>query len=437
MNLSQVISFIEVACILIMSSAIYRRCFNRDRRFPIDDMGFVWLILADIYILIPFMMWLILGCEYSPVHGRLYQIQPEWDEVAYIIKIGLSYITGFSFIYLFLIHKVRILPNSGIPEVDRYHVIGAATIVFGSLVIQLAVQGSGVIDKPSSYIEQYFVVQQLPLNIRQLIKISSGWANVAMVILIVALVQRWPRQRWLLFFYIVYLVAIYDPTGSRAGVTLGLFSLLVSWHVLVRPFSVKSILLVGGMGLIVFSILGWYRNYGSLGDLFLLSRYDLSAGEFDSLWGNAVEVLRSRTSVQPQIPWYIRYEEFFGFVPSQVLWFPKNSLSNWFLDEFHPLYKDQGGGLAFGIIAQAIVGGGIFEGFIRGAALGYILGKVMTFFRSKMDRWWVFPLQVYLLTWMFQNVRSTSFALLTLVVQLVLPALIITYGIGLVIRPRV
>lgn len=437
MNYFKAFCYIEVVCILILSLGVYHKCFNRDRRFPLDDLGFIWVVLVNIYTLLPFLAWLAVGCEYSPVHGRLYQIQPNWDEVTYLISVGLSYIVGFASIYLFMIDKAGTVKSSPISRIDSHHIVSAATIVLGSLVVQLAVHSMGILERPSSYIEQYKVVQQLPLGIRQIIKISTGWANVALMILIVAFLQRWPKQQWMLFLYIFYLLAAFDPTSSRAGLFLGLFALLTGWHVLKKPFSAKSILIAGGIGLAAFTIIGWYRNYLSLVDILSLSGHELSVGEFESIWANSIELLQSRSSVQASIPWYVRYEEFFGFIPSQLLWFPKDSLSNWFLDNFHPFYKDQGGGLAFGILAQAIVGSGILEGFIRGIILGYILGKAMVFMRLKNNQWWVFPLQLYLLTWMFQNVRTTSFALLGMVVQLVLPAIVITHCLGLILRRSV
>ena len=65
----------------------------------------------------------------------------------------------------------------------------------------------------------------------------------------------------------------------------------------------------------------------------------VGVGEFDSLRGNAVELLQIKQSGGVDVPLTARFGELFAFVPSQLLWFEKTSLSIWYLDTFPYLQR--------------------------------------------------------------------------------------------------
>jgi hypothetical protein len=177
-------------------------------------------------------------------------------------------------------------------------------------------------------------------------------------------------------------------------------------------------------------LVGVWRGFGSLTSVGDLGLEGVGVGEFDALWANAVELWQAKQRGGLSVPFGVRFEELFAFVPRQLLWFDKQSLSGWYLDTLHPAYKDIGGGWVFGAISQAVVGGGVFEALIRGAVLGVVAGWIMKWIRTPTSAWWRFPLHLYLLVGVFAGVRDTTFVQWGDVVQTWLPVPIVIAACG-------
>lgn len=183
-----------------------------------------------------------------------------------------------------------------------------------------------------------------------------------------------------------------------------------------------------------FLALGLLRDLGSWAELGALSRDGIEVSEFDSLWANAVDLLRARESGGLHVPVAARFGEFWAFIPSQLLPFQKLSLSDWFVQTFYPAYQEAGGGLAFGAISQAMIGGGVPA--LRGGVLDALATWAMKWHRSPTATWWRLPLYLYLLIFVFQSVRDTTFRQLDDVVQLVWPALLFVALTGKLFAPE-
>jgi hypothetical protein len=302
---------------------------------------------------------------------------------------------------------------------------GALAIVLVFQTTMLVVVVGGFISTAESYIDSYRVVQELPLPVRQVLKIEGGMASIATLVLLVAILQRWPRQRLFFILYLAIVLLSFDPEGSRVAVATGLLSVAIAWHVLVRPIPARWWFAGGFFGLVFFLALGLRRALGSWDEFGVLSPDGFGIGEFESLWANAVELLQARESGGLDVPVAARFGEFWAFMPSQLLPFQKLSLSDWLVQTFYPAYYEAGGGLAFGAISQAVIGGGVPEAALRGAILGAMAAWLMKWYRTPSATWWRLPLYLYLLVFVFQSVRDTTFRLLGDAVQIVLPALLL------------
>src|SRR5262249_16337855 len=137
----------------------------------------------------------------------------------------------------------------------------------------------------------------------------------------------------------------------------------------------------------------------------------LGLGEFDDLWANAIELLHAKSGLAVDVPFAIRFGEFWSFVPRQLLPLEKGELSVWFLDTFHAGLCGGGGGVGFGALSEGVIGGGALEALLRGALLGLISGVFFVRYR-RARQWWVFPLYLYLIVETFESVRDTTFRLL-------------------------
>ena len=420
------LQIIFIWCIIIR---VYILSAKSAGRAPIDDIGVLLLVVFGLYTTLPPLSWLLQGGIYTPLSGRLFRLQPETSQVIFLLNISLAYIIGFTLVYISLMKNVNKPLNKVQAYIGDTKALGAISILLITYVLGFVIGGMGLIRAAESYTDSYAAYAELPLGIRQIIKISTAFSSVAGLVLLVALFQRWPRYRWLFFLYLFSLLFSFNAEGSRTGLAINLLSIAIAWHVLVRPIPTTKVIIGGILGLAIFLLLGILRSIGSFGEAVGGGLgVGIGVGEFDEVWANAIELFQEKGAVS--IPFSTRFSELFEFIPSQLLWFQKDTLSNWYMDTFYPVSKESGAGLAFGAIGQAVVGGGIIEAFIRGLILGGLAGFIIKWYRKSSGAWWHFPLYLYMLIWIYQSVRNTTFSLLGSIVQTVFPALLAITLIG-------
>ena len=142
---------------------------------------------------------------------------------------------------------------------------------------------------------------------------------------------------------------------------------------------------------------------------------NISLGEFDVLWANAIDILRYRNSGF-DLPSQLYFSEIYSLIPSFFLPFEKINYSEWFLKEIHPEIDGTGAGLMFGLLSQLAGGYGYFEAILRGFLLGIFL-KYLSNMLFNISSWWVFPLKIYISIWIFYVVRDSSFAIINFIFQ--------------------
>jgi hypothetical protein len=418
---------VQVLMMWLVLAASYVNGYRRDRRVPVDDIGLFWLAVLTLYATLPSLSWLLQGGYYGPLSGtRLLRLQPVSTDIIYLLNIALAYSGGFAIVYFIVGRQIPAAVPQAQPRISGAKMAGALAIVLAFQITMLVLNVGGFMGSPDSYIDSYRVVQQLPLAMRQVLKIGGGIAAVATLVLLISILQRWPSHRYLFFFYIGVVLFSFDPEGSRAPIATGLFAIAIAWHVIVRPLSARWWVCAGSLGLLVFLVLGLLREVSFWTDYGALSPDGVGVGEFDALWANALELLQTRESGgRIDVPNVARFGELWAFVPSQVLPFQKLSLADWFVQTFYPAYFEAGGGWAFGAIAQAVIGGGVLEAILRGSILGALAGWIMKWYRTPGGGWWRFPFYIYLLVFVFQSIRDTTFRLVSEAVQTALPAFVL------------
>lgn len=424
------IVLLQIFLIWSITLWVYKFVARRDGRAPIDDIGIWWLSAFMLYATLPPLAWLIQGASYGPLSGRLFQFQPNIQEVVYLLNIALAYIAGFTSVFILLRKSVSRPVFAAQARISGSKMAGASVIILVSSLIGVLLSKLGLIRSAESYADSYAVIYELPRALRQLIKTIAGLSAVATLVLLVAIFQRWPKYRFLFICYLLSIIVAVNPKGGRGGLVIALLSMIVSWHVLIRPIPTKRVYFGGFLGLIVFLLFGIWRNISSLTDVGSLGFEGIGVGEFDSLWGNAIELLQAKKAGGIDVNFGTRFGEIFAFVPSQLLWFEKISLNDWYLNNFYPGLKDSGSGLVFGAISQAVIGGGLFEAVIRGIIIGALAGWIMKWVRTPTKIWWRFPLHLYLLVGVFAGIRETTFIMWGDLVQtwLIAPLIIAIIG---------
>jgi hypothetical protein len=393
------------------------------------------MIVLLIYVTLPPLFWLIQGGEYTSMFtGRLYQLQPSYDEQLYLIILGFSFLMSF-IIAQWQCQKVKSLHlHSTTKTIPKSIFKFSLIIILAQFLIISGLQLTGVISNADSYHESYMVINQLPLALRQFIKILGGVAVFAEIVMLVGLFQRWRTHKRWIYLFIIFTLITANPEAGRAATFLKLFACLILWNHFVYRLKIIQLILIGVIGLVAFSAIGVYRGLlDSELDFLDLGLFDVGTGEFDILWGNAIELSRAKVDGY-YFPPSLYLSEIYAFIPSFFLPFDKLSYSIWYLDEFYPNHKAAGGGLMFGLLAQLSIGLGVSESIIRGLLLGWSLGW-LTRYLKQGSHWWSYPTLVYFSVWVFYTLRDSSFSLINNLIQVVfIGILVITIGSQLLLK---
>lgn len=415
--------YIKVALLWCSLFFIYRVIKNRIGRPPIDDFGVLWVLVLVLYSTLPPLVWAIGGGEYSVLFGgRLFSLEPGLDDQSYLLNIYIAYAFGFISTYYFFSPKH--ISNPASPCFVANRVLRAAAILFViGFCFDKLLRATGGIRVATSYEDAYLAMAEMPMWLAQIYKISQSIANFSLVIVMVAILQRGRKYYPLFFLYILATIATYDISGARGGVVIGLIQCLICWHVIVRPFSSQSLVVGGGIGIFIFNLLGAIRGAKERGDI-VGSINPLAIGDFLEIWANGVHLHQLNNAGELTVPLAVLLSELFSFIPNQIIPFEKFGYAEWYVDTFYPGYKSAGGGLAFGALSQAVIGGGVVEALIRGGALGMLSGWFMSKVRAKVSIWWIFPLSVLLLSSIYHSIRSNIFSQVNLLIQTAIPAIL-------------
>ena len=136
-----------------------------------------------------------------------------------------------------------------------------------------------------------------------------------------------------------------------------------------------------------------------------------------------ISAKNSSSFVQPPGNSYL--QSFIAFVPQQFN--PQKwDLPSWYVNEYFPAYAKEGGGLAFGIIPEAVVNWGIYSIIFQAFIIAAIIR--VAYFSSYRVRFKQVDIRVLFYLFCFSNiyslVRSYSFSLIAgLMLGFIIPVL--------------
>jgi hypothetical protein len=387
---------------------IYKLAKTGRRAVPIDDIAVFTVLCICLYTLLPVISWLLQGGEYIIPVGRLYQMQPTVSEVFELMLLGVGPIFGVLVVYFL---QRATLARLNVKPLFKFNwwisnklLFICATIVICVYAVQSAIKFKYGMLNAETYNDTYIQYANLPKIVAQLLAQSRAALSVSMLIVVAALVMRWDSggKKWLIIMAALLLLT-FDVGYSRTQLFYYILLFIVLYHMFVQPFTrAFKVLWLFLIVLVSFLLLG-LRGDG------LISFAALPLGEFDNIWANGVHLLRERVAGTLEVPINAHLNEFVNFIPSQLLPYQKIDMSNWYLDTYYPGYKENGGGLKFGVIPQAIVGFGLAESFFRGIIVGAISIKLKNILHKYHSCW---SLIVFLMIYMssYDMVRGGNFS---------------------------
>ena len=352
------------------------------------NFDFYYLGTLVVYFIVPvlFLFW-IGGSENTP----LTRIKRNWFD---------SILNEYWLQGLFIIVIAFLLGTKWnlIPKLEYKNI----EIPFAWVVIAVCVSlGQSIqIFDTENYGDSFALIAKLPLIVRQLLKLLNFMVSPMWILLTIYSLNK----RSLLWYFIVAFIIFlnFTPYGSRGQTVFHLIVILIVYSAKNgMPNRIKFSFLAF-FGFAVFMFLGFFRS-ASVGDISLVIELLVNGelpfflGELDQIFANAVEVFNFQNLKILDIPFEVRITEQLALIPNQLLPFEKLSYSEWYLNEFYPMYKEAGGGWAFGTMAFIAT----FDGFIIPFLyliemwfLIYILFNKAQFF---FPVWFRYPLQIFIL----------------------------------------
>lgn len=326
---------------------------------------------------------------------------------------GIVFVLFFAFSYR---SSVRYLPiigrGGGGPDIifNPSNAYWWVLLIFISMKAVLKYYGVGDSD---DYSDQYLVRRAMPQAVSQFV----GLLNALMWILIfVVLIGYFSRGKTYVFYrnpiVLIGLMLLVDviATSSRSVLITYMFALLGARSLYRRPiglwreimFVVPFVLAMGGFA---------FFRAGETSGVRVVDL--LVPSEFVVMYRNALHLVVMTAGPDYVPPPGISYiQAFLSFLPKQI--YPdKWSLSEWYIAEYFPGAAEAGGGLAFGIVPEAIVNWGLLSMVFQASFLGCLFrtvresAKIAT---SYADRSVVLIFYLFCISLSYQVVRGHSFA---------------------------
>jgi hypothetical protein len=384
------------------------------------DPGILFQAVVFLFTVIPLLTLIAFGYEFSGQGDtRLNSIVLDDGIVRDVWLCCNLVMTGFGASYLAFRKPISIKP---IPEAEKADAFlwPALIISLGLFIAFISARGFG------DYASEYLYVASLPVQVAQLLNIiiSLLWISV-FGILISTVRNRIYITAGLCFLLVVI---FYLSSQARTNLALVAIAFVIAADHFRKRISVA--VLVGSFvfGIVAFLFLGLLREGRLFGDA-------LAQSEFMSVFVTAIDVRQLYvTGSTVDLNFNLLLADLVRLVPQQILPFEKVDPASWYVATFYPEYAAEGGGYAFGMVAESMLGGGATAAVLRGLALGGVVSVAFNYL-SRRNSLWAHIIYMWLFANLYQCFRDTTFVLVGRFLVQVGPALLFLYLIAKLIMP--
>ena len=396
--------FIVVALGLFFRLLMAGRYRRHDRAM---DMGEVLFSVILIYGLVPGIGFALMESGFGEVDdNRLYDGYA-LEQLEYVQTLFLLFAGSFALFYSFMRREVSgKMDHSGQTARLVWPVVVAAIALTAVLSIISIIFGADVGD---DYISGYTQLRSAPVIVQQFAGIGSQ-VQLALTIAAVSFAVAASPKRHIyvamaLFANMAFTVV---AGGSRTNAFLAFLSYIIAASIYVPAFRVRRAALLAVPALILFLLAGLFRSTDSEYNIFSF----FFSSEFTAVFVTPLDLhIRFPDGFSGQAPFNIYTVDLLRFIPSQLLPFEKTDPTAWYVSTFYEAYHALGGGLAFGIMAEIVLGQGYPEAVIRGALLGAIFALVANNLHTAKAS----PIKIAAYIWLivigYQCYRDTTFSI--------------------------
>lgn len=392
-------------------------------RLSFADPGIFFIAIICLYTAIPLLTFEYYDYSFGRyTDPRLYHIQLDQSLLADVWLCASLAMAGFGAAYLAL-RKPRMLRLDHVPR-------GAVGALWIGLFLAVAVNVIAYLGRGGgSYEDEYLFFRDMPVWVMQIVNILSITFQVAAY----GLFAYYISQRRFLFAFVLLLgCLVFFIATSEARTMLLLLSggfFILRDHLLKR-FSPTILAVVAIVGLLTFLFLGFIRE-GNLAISDAAGR-----NEFVAVFVTALDIQQIYiTGGAVDMNLNLLVGDLFRLVPQQLLSFDKIDPATWYVSNFYPYFAESGGGLAFGMVSEAVLSGGGFSALARGALLGTLVSFSFNFLTRKSSIWRLI-IYVWLFINLYQCFRDTTFTLIGRFLFQFAPGLLLIYVLSQLLALR-
>jgi len=290
------------------------------------------------------------------------------------------------------------------------------------LVIMYFLRGGG------EYMDEYLFFADLPRYLLQMLNINTALFQAAVFGLFICYFRTRPTLA--VAIGVIVCLLFLATTHARAAVVIVGAGMLVAGDHFRRRFSPTVLAGTAAAGLAFFLVLGLLRA-GTVTIIDAAGR-----NEFMALFVTALDIRQLYiTGSTLDMNANLLVSDLLRLIPQQILPFEKVDPATWYINTFYPGYAEAGGGLAFGLLAEAVLGGGGVAAFTRGLALGALVSVSFNFLSARVSLWRLI-IYMWLFTNLYQSFRDTTFTLIGRFVFQFGPAVLVMVLLYQFIAPR-
>jgi hypothetical protein len=386
---------------------------KRAGRLQIFETGVFFSLIVLLYAVFPALTLFANGFEYPAFgDGRLFTAQPSSRDVEPIYWLYVLFLAAFNVTY-YRLRKPDRLPEHLAAEPDKgtfWVLAGLYAVIRGFFIF---VTFHYKIAEPESYGDRYLALKGLPLIIQQLANHLGGIALTLQILMMANMVFNYRKYRVVIFVWLTLEFAglALFGVGARFALFALILAFMITFHLAVKRLSKRMVAVAGLALLILFVGLGIIRALSDSPTDEAMNFLNAS-NEFDGVFANAFDLrdLKAAGETQDISPRFY-FVDFLNLIPQQLSPFRKLDLGDWYVGTFYPELAERGGGLAFGVISESIIGQGWIEVLARGAVLGWMFAFVYGWMLRNPESFWRYGLYLWTTVLSYNCFRSGTFAL--------------------------
>ena len=417
--------------------------WKKDKRFPLFDVGAMFIIACLLYTLMPALGFLASGMQYNVLSTmELQNLAPTAQEFSSLLWRYVVFAVCFAAVY------ARLRPY-GLSRQVVQSIPAKSTLFMLILLVLLAEAGFEIVkayagvDFRATYdrIEDTFQsLYALPVFLQQILGNVISIVTILKMLLIVLIIAYWKkgREHWAVLLLVTALLVSYLlRAGSRTEIVVLVVTCILAYHRFVRPLRVRSIFFAGILVFVVFMTFGLMRGGADIKSnytqLEYLTSHDVPllsiANEFQVLFGCTYDLFdMSKAGVLGQVPLQLNFYDVLLLVPNQLLPFDKINPTLWYWE-----FSSTKGFFSFNPVAQSIVGLDWLELVFRGAVLGWVFAMIHGWYLRRSSSFYATFSYLFLIVWSYYSIKASTFMWAYFIIYRLVPALLLIHVLNALI----